>query len=90
VFGFDNDILVGFVGDAMDAEEDGLSVDAETCAQMSAGEPTIGLAALAELRSFLDSRFRDRPNDDGIAGAQPSVRAVQSKVVARFPSPGQD
>ncbi len=47
--------------------------DAETCAQMSAGEPSIGLAALAELRSFLDSRLQDRPNDAGIAGAQPSV-----------------
>jgi hypothetical protein len=47
--------------------------DAETCAQMSAGEPAIGLAALVELRSFLDSRLRDRPIDAGIAGSQPSV-----------------
>jgi hypothetical protein len=28
--------------------------DAETCAQMPAGEPSISLTALAELRSFLD------------------------------------
>lgn len=34
--------------------------DADLCAQMSVGEPTISLPALAELRAFLDSWFRDQ------------------------------
>ena len=48
-------------------------MDAETCAQMSVGEPTIGVPALAQLRSFLDTWLRDHPNAAGSAGAEPSV-----------------
>jgi hypothetical protein len=36
--------------------------DADVCAQMSLGEPIVGLAALTELRSFLDSWRRDQTN----------------------------
>jgi hypothetical protein len=45
--------------------------DADVCAQMSLGEPTIGLAALAELRGFLDSWLRDQANtaDPGAVNA---------------------
>jgi len=61
--------------------------DGETCAQISAGEPSIGLAALAELRAFLDFRLQDRPNDAGIAG-EPSVgsdsQATRSESESRW------
>ena len=64
--------------------------DAETCAQMSAGEPSISLAALAELRSFLDTWFRERPNGAGIAGARPSLGSdsrQQSESESRWEAP---
>jgi hypothetical protein len=51
----------------------GWMMDAETCAQMSVGEPTISVPALAQLRSFLDTWLRDHPNAAGIADTQPSV-----------------
>jgi hypothetical protein len=51
----------------------GWMTDAETCAQMSAGEPAIGLASLAELGSLLDTWMRDHPRTIGSAEAQTSV-----------------
>lgn len=51
----------------------GWMMAAETCAQMSVGEPTIGVPALAQSRSFLDTWLRDHPNAAGSAGAELSV-----------------
>jgi len=51
----------------------GWMIDAETCAQMFAGEPTIGLAALTELRSSLDSRRPGSFERRRHRGNQPSV-----------------
>src|SRR6266851_9643128 len=45
-------------------------MDADVCAQMSAGEPAISLAALAQLRSFLDTWLRGHSSGTGGVGAQ--------------------
>jgi hypothetical protein len=44
--------------------------DADVCARVSLGPPTISLAALAELREFLDSWFRDQRHTGEPAGVQ--------------------
>lgn len=36
--------------------------DADVCTHMLMGEPMVSLAALTELRSFLDSWLRDQTN----------------------------
>ena len=69
----------------------GWMMDAETCAQMSVGEPTISVPALAQLRSFLDTWLRDHPNAAGSAGAEQSVGsnspATRSESESRWEAP---
>ena len=66
-------------------------MDADVCAQMSAGEPAISLAALAQLRSFLDTWLRDHSSGAGGVGAQTSVGplspATQSESESRWEAP---
>ncbi len=49
--------------------------DADVCAQMSLGEPTISLAALAELRAFLDSTVRSQKHSAERADTQAGVES---------------
>jgi hypothetical protein len=66
--------------------------DADVCAQMSVGEPTISLAALAELRAFLDSTLRSQEHTTEHADAQAGPesgsprrpRAVRQNLVGRL------
>ncbi len=60
-------------------------MDADVCAQMSAGEPAIGLAALTELRSFLAIWLRDHPSGaDSVAIAAANLASqIRNKALAR-------
>jgi hypothetical protein len=49
--------------------------DADVCAPMSLGEPTISLTALAELRAFLDSALRSQEHTTEHADAQAGLES---------------
>jgi hypothetical protein len=55
--------------------------DADVCAQMLMGEPMVNLAALTELRSFLDSWLRDQGNT-----ADPTTGDVRPDSGSRSPN----
>jgi hypothetical protein len=67
--------------------------NAEVCAQISEGEPTISLDALAQLRSFLDALLRDQASTADSAGAQESLgtdppgSSTQSETESRWEAP---
>jgi hypothetical protein len=63
--------------------------DADVCAQMSVGEPTISLAALADLRAFLDSTRRSQEHAAEHANAKAALGSgsARSATESRWEAP---
>jgi hypothetical protein len=60
--------------------------DAEICAQMSLGEPQVSLAALTELRAFLDWLHRNQAN----SADRSAQKATLDSRSTDSDAPGQD